>query len=64
MLVAPQSLRKDSMLYRFMVYRLGLVNKGTAKTGRLSDRQIRGYGVCLIFLALPLIVLGLRWTGC
>jgi hypothetical protein len=46
-------------MYRFMAYRLGLLNKATAKTGRLSDRQIRGYGAWLIFLALVLIVVSL-----
>ena len=59
MLIAPRSLRKESMQYRFMAYRLGLLSKTTAKTGQLSHRQIRGYGVWLVFLGLVLIVFSL-----
>lgn len=59
MLLAPRSLRKQSMLYRFMVYRLGLLNRTVAKTGQLNDRQIRAYGAGLLVLAVLLIVYSL-----
>lgn len=58
MLIAPHSLGRDSILYRYVAYRLGLFSKTTADTGQLSCRQIRGYGISLIALAVVSIAVG------
>jgi len=59
LLIAPTSLSRDSIMYRYMVYRLGLFRRTSAEPEHLSLRQIRRYGASVLVLAVISIAIGL-----
>ena len=52
MVIKPEGLSRRSFIYRYMAQRIGYVSNRVARTGKLSHKQIRTYGLWLIILGV------------